>query len=127
MKSSLIDHIIIDEFISFFLKHTKDFDYVSSSLKTTYPPGLEVTVYKAEILIKVDELLKTNDPLREHAGYNITRFPENFKNKSLDAPPHYYAPEVYFEVDTIEDLKLITKIIKKFLNDGKNSSAQLIY
>lgn len=117
--SPLIDPLIIDDFIDFFLKNSKNFDYVSSALKTTYPPGLEVTVYKAEILIKINKLIKANDPMREHVGYNLTRFPEKFRLKSLEAPPEFFAPEVYLEVDTIEDLKLITKIIKKFTNDGK--------
>ena len=43
--SPLLDVSIIDEMICLFYKYHSDYDYFSSSLKTTYPPGLEVSVY----------------------------------------------------------------------------------
>tara|TARA_X000000950_G_scaffold229307_2_gene277134 strand:- start:2761 stop:3528 length:768 start_codon:yes stop_codon:yes gene_type:complete len=117
--SPLIDPQIIDEFIGYFLKSKTEADFFSSSITTTYPPGLEVTVYKSSILLEVDKIVSSDDPLREHVGYNITRFPDRFKIASLSAPTHFFSPETYLEVDTVEDLEVMKLIFKHFLSKGQ--------
>ena len=91
--SPLIDPQIIDEFIGYYHKHSKDAEYFSSALETTYPPGLEVTLYDAKVLLEVDEMVLT-DPMREHVGYNVTRF-EKFRTYSFRAPP-WFAIQILF-------------------------------
>ncbi len=118
--SPLIDPQIIDEFIGYYLKHKKSVDYVSSALKTTYPPGLEVTVYGAQVLLKANQLVDKNDPMREHVGYNVTRFPEIFKIKSLEAPPWFFVPNIYLEVDTQKDLELLRSVVQVFYKKGQD-------
>ena len=110
----LIDPQIIDEFVGYYIKNKKNLDFLSSAPKTTYPPGFEVTVYPKQILLEVDNLIGRNDPMREHVGYNITRFPERFRLHILEAPEWLTAPEIYLEVDTSEDLDLIRKIVGNF-------------
>ena len=44
-----------------------------------------MTVYSSKILLKVNELVDIDDPLREHVGYNITRFKNQFKQFSIEA------------------------------------------
>lgn len=117
--SPLIDPQIVDEFIGYFFKYQGVFDYFSSALKTTYPPGLEVTLYQAQVLIKTDRMIATDDPMREHVGYNVTRFPDEFRQCSLEAPSWFMAPNTYLEVDTAEDLQLIRKICAFFLDQKK--------
>ena len=112
--SPLIDPQIVDEFIGYFLKHADYCDYVSSALKTTYPPGLEVTLYTGSVLLETNVLVAHNDPLREHAGYNVTRFSERYRLISLEAPPYYHYPDTYLEVDTKEDLEVIRAVIGHF-------------
>jgi len=118
--SPLIDPQIIDEFVGYFLKHKQTVDYVSSAIKTTYPPGLEVTVYAAETLIEVNKWVSNTDPLREHVGYNVTRFPDSFKIMVMEAPNYFYAPDLYLEVDTPNDLSVIQSIFKYFNSLGKH-------
>ena len=118
--SPLIDPQIIDEFIGYYLKHSNDADYFSSALETTYPPGLEVTLYPAEVLIKADELVSSTDPLREHVGYNITRFPEKFRTHSFIAPSWFSYPEIFLEVDSPEDLEVLRKVVGHFVSMGKD-------
>ena len=118
--SPLIDPQIIDEFIGYYLKHTNDADYFSSSLETTYPPGLEVTLYPAALLIKVDQMVSSTDPMREHVGYNITRFPEKFRTHSLRAPSWFNHPEIFLEVDSPEDLEVLRKVVGHFVSMGKD-------
>ena len=116
--SPLIDPQIVDEFIGYYLKFKESIDYVSSSLKTTYPPGLEVIVYPGEVMLLTDGSVAHDDPLREHAGYNITRFPKKFRLASLEAPSHYYFPNTYLEVDTKQDLEVMRKVIGFFSEKG---------
>jgi spore coat polysaccharide biosynthesis protein SpsF len=39
----LPDPLLVDAIIGYYLKHQNDYDYVTNSLKTTYPPGAEVS------------------------------------------------------------------------------------
>jgi len=115
--SPLVDPAIVDEFIGYFIKHNNLYDYVSSAILTTYPPGLETTLYSGKIIVETNKLVSKDDPLREHAAFNITRFPERFRIKSLEAPSWYRAPDLYLEVDTSEDLWVIEWIISRFLRE----------
>lgn len=112
--SPLIDPQIIDEFIGYFLKNIKKVDYVSSALESSYPAGMEVSVYKSSTLYETDKNINQDDPLREHCGFNITRFSKNLNLISLRAPKYLNRPDIFLEVDTQKDLKLVKKIITYF-------------
>tara|TARA_B110000967_G_scaffold208965_1_gene263065 strand:- start:2395 stop:3156 length:762 start_codon:yes stop_codon:yes gene_type:complete len=112
--SPLTDPHIVDEVIGYYLKHEYEIDFVSNSLVTSYPPGQEVLVYRAESLIKANKIIEKDDPLREHVSIHLTQYPEKYRLKNLEAPPYYYYPEIYLEVDTEEDFELINVIFKYF-------------
>jgi len=112
--SPLVDPQIIDEFIDFFLKNSDKIDYLSSALKSSYPAGLETSIYKSTTLFEIDRMLKSQDPYREHVGFNITRYSEKYRLFSLEAPIHLKRPDIYLEVDTKNDFKLIELIINNF-------------
>ncbi len=114
--SPLIDPKIIDRMVKIFLKQKKDGDFISNSVKTTYPPGMEVNIYKGSTLIDVNKRINISDPLREHVGFNITRFPEFYKVINIEAPKSVNYPNIFLEVDTKEDLKLIEIIFRHFLS-----------
>jgi spore coat polysaccharide biosynthesis protein SpsF len=116
--SPLTDPQIIDEFVGYYLKYQHSYDYVSSAIKTTYPPGQEVIVYRGGVLSELDQSLSTDDPMREHVGYNITRFPDRYRLASLEAPDWFYEPEAYLEVDTLTDLEMMRKLISHFAEQG---------
>jgi len=116
--SPLTDPQIIDEFIGYYLKHQQSYDYVSNATKTTYPPGLEVTIYKGVVLSELDQTLSACDPMREHVGYNITRFPERYRLAFLEAPDWCFDPEAYLEVDTPADLEMMKQLIGYFVEKG---------
>jgi spore coat polysaccharide biosynthesis protein SpsF len=123
----LIDPKIVDEFISVQIQQYGEVDAVTSTLETTYPPGLEVFVYKADVLQLVNSLVSSDDPLREHAGYNLTRFPQQVRIKSQIAPPELRRPDVFLEVDTAEDLQVVSAVLEG-LDDraGVSTSAQIL-
>ena len=117
--SPLIDPQIIDEYIGYYLKYKNEADYFSSALETTYPPGLEVTLYPARILIELEQQLDSNDPAREHVGYNITRFPKLYRQQPLTAPSWFFEPDIYLEVDTAEDLAMLRAVVGHFVGKGR--------
>ena len=117
--SPLIDFQIIDEYIAYFLKNQNYIDFLSNSIKTTYPPGTEFSIYKSSILLKTNKIVQSDDKLREHAGYNICRYPKKFKLKSLEAHSFQNFPNIFLEVDTAEDLIVIREIFNYFLSHKK--------
>lgn len=116
--SPLTDAHIIDEVIGFYLKNNGRYDYVSNSLKTTYPPGQEVAVYRGTALIEADESVPANNSLREHVSLHITQNKDKFKTYNLESPKHYNYPEIYLEVDTPDDFEFISKIMGHFFAKG---------
>ena len=116
--SPLTDPQLIDEFIGYYLKNQQTYDYVSNAMETTYPPGQEVVVYRGEVLVELDNELSSDDPMREHVGYNITRFPEKYHLASLKAPSWFHQPEAYLEVDTPNDLQMIKQLVGYFVDKG---------
>ncbi|HXQ20581.1 MAG TPA: glycosyltransferase family protein [Candidatus Acidoferrales bacterium] len=107
------DALLIDAIIGFYLKHVGEYDYVTNALKTTYPPGAEVSVYPARALIEA-ERHATDARLREHVGIHIYQHPERFRIHNIEAPPWLACPELHIEVDTEEDFKVVTAIFEHF-------------
>lgn len=115
--SPLVDPSLVDSAIREFKFRNSHvhIDYLSSAVETSFPPGLEVTVHRVSSLIAANLLVSPRDLLREHGGYNITRFPQHFWVESLIAPPRLRHPQMYLELDTAEDLAVIRSVIQYFL------------
>ena len=64
-------------------------------------------------------MVDADDPLREHVSLHIYKKPQHFKIKNLDAPSHYNYPDIFLEIDTEEDFKLIEIIINNFFNKNQ--------
>jgi len=107
------DPLLVDSIIGFYLKHAGEYDYVTNALKTTYPPGAEVSVYPAAVLIEAEEQA-TDFKLREHVGIHIYQHPERFRICNLAAPPWLSCPDLHVEVDTEEDFRVVSRIFEHF-------------
>jgi len=115
------DPLLVDSIVGYYLKNYGKYDYVTNALKTTYPPGTEVYVYHSKILYDAARyLIEPN--LREHVGIHIHRHPDRYRIFNLEAPPWFYYPDLHLEVDTQEDLEVITAIYEHFYptNPGFN-------
>lgn len=100
----LIDPPTIDKLISIYLNNK--YDYVSNTLKLTYPNGLDTQIFSRKTLEEVAEL--TQDPVdHEHVSLYIYEHPERFSlfNLESDLPEKYW--DTRLTVDTIEDFELI--------------------
>jgi spore coat polysaccharide biosynthesis protein SpsF len=111
--SPLPDSFLIDAMIGCYLKHAGDVDYVTNALKTTFPPGQEVSVYRAATLFEAEKLVD-DDSLREHVGIHIYQRPDRFRLHNVEAPAGLRAPDLYLEVDTAADLDVIRRIYEHF-------------
>ena len=100
--------------IGYYLDHPEKFDYVTNALKTTYPPGLEVSVYPRVVLANAEARI-TDAKLREYVGIHIYQRPEIFRVKNLEAPADLRRPNLHLEVDTPEDFELVSAIYKHFI------------
>mgnify|MGYP001227172125 CR=1 FL=1 len=114
--SPLLDPKIIDQYIEKFRKN--NFDCITNTLKNTYPAGQEIMIYKGKKLLQLNKIIKASDQLREHVGYNFTRFKDLFLIKNIIAPKKYNFPNIYMEIDRPIDLIFIKKIFSNFLKEG---------
>ena len=109
----LPDPEVVDFVIGFFLEHP-EFDYVTNALRTTYPPGQEVSVYRASILADAEKQA-IDSPLREHVGIHIYQHPDRYRLHNIEAPKEFCRPEFHLEVDTEEDFRLVEAVYTHFM------------
>lgn len=109
----LPDPEIVDFVIGYFLEHP-EFDYVTNALKTTYPPGQEVSVYRASTLADAEKQA-ADTPLREHVGLHIYHYPERYRLHNIEAPDKFCRPDFHLEVDTEEDFRLVEAVYTHFM------------
>ena len=115
--NALNDPLLIDSVIGLFLKIRDECDYLTTARKTTYPPGSNVTVYPADVLIE-SEALWDGERSREHVGPHIYQRPDRFRIVNLEAPPSLHYPDMHFEVDTREDYDVICSIYEHFVPEN---------
>lgn len=121
----LIDPAIVDELIDSFVNDSTDPDFVGNDLKTTYPPGMDVEVFKVSALADADR--RTKDPsIREHGTLFIRQNPLLYNVRNVEAPPSQNRPELELEVDTPEDVHVITNILVNFSGDSNYTLDNLI-
>ena len=101
----LIDPDVIDEMIEFFLGH--GFDYVSNTIKPTYPDGLDTEVFSFSALEKAwNEAVLASE--REHVTPYIKKNPHLFKIKNYEHGIDL--PDMRWTVDEDRDLEFVRKI-----------------
>lgn len=116
------DPYLVDSIIGFYLKNKDKYDYVTNSLKTTFPPGFEVYVYPSNILYEAEKLVQ-DKTLREHVGIHIYNRPDKFRIFNIEAPEYVSQfKDYHFEVDTVEDFDVITSVIEHFFPVNPNFS-----
>lgn len=112
--SPLIDPRLVDTYVMELLEGRGRLDVVSNAIQTTYPPGFEVVVYWSSSLLKLNQIVDPEDPLREHVGSNFARYPHIFHIAAMTAPPEHHFPDMHFEVDAPQDLPIIEAVFREF-------------
>lgn len=106
----LIDPEVMDEVISLYLNNFKRYDYVSNTLKRTYPRGLDTEVFSWSALEKAYKEAKER-PEREHVTLYMYRHPERFCLANSGSAEDY--SQHRWTVDTKEDFELIELILQE--------------
>jgi spore coat polysaccharide biosynthesis protein SpsF len=104
----LIDPVIVDKIIKKFI--SKNLDYVSNTIKRTFPYGTEVEVFSFNALEKAWKNSK-NSYEREHVTPYI--YNKNNKFQISNFSSHNNLSRLRWTLDTKEDLKMIKTIIEK--------------
>ena len=113
----LIDPRIVEQLIQLF-ESNDQLDFVSNDLCTTWPPGMEVEVFRASAL--ADSSLRCTDgDIREHGTLYIRKHPNIYRLHNVDALPHLSRPDLSLEVDVSDDLTVIQAVMQAF--DGRTN------
>lgn len=117
----LMDPRVVDQTLDYFLEHYPDFDYVSNTLKRTFPRGLDVEVFKRRALERAhSESYFTEE--REHVTPYIWRHPEMFSQGNYLCKEDH--SEHRWTLDTEEDFHLIKLILDELLPANPHFSMQ---
>lgn len=105
----LIDPLIADKVIRYFLDHYPKYDYVSNVIERTYPRGLDIEVFSIKCLDILKKSAATPEE-KEHVTLHLLNHKDQFSTHSIvndcDLSDHRWT------VDTPEDLSLVQKIIE---------------
>ena len=121
----LIDPRIVDKVIAQFAEYDGLYDFVSNDLKTTYPPGMEIEVFKMDVLEHAYQQA-SDSQFKEHATLYIRSHPDTYRLMNLEAPRVMYYPDMEIEVDDEKDFQVIESIIKNFSGNKTFSLMQII-
>jgi spore coat polysaccharide biosynthesis protein SpsF (cytidylyltransferase family) len=98
-------------------------DYVSNTLKPTFPEGLDIEVFRSEALEKAaTEATLVSD--REHVTPYIWRQPDKFSLLNFEMDPDLSSWR--WTVDTPQDMLFVRKIFAHFNNDIQVSHKDII-
>ncbi len=112
----LIDPGVVDKVIAFYLRDRDTVDYVSNSLKRSYPRGLDTEVFSFEVLKRTWQEAK--EPYqREHVTPYIYEHPEIFCLANVENSQDL--SYMRWAVDEEKDLEFVREIYKKLYKDGK--------
>ena len=104
-----IDPMIIDQIIKIYLNNNAD--YVSNCVVRSYPDGMDVQVYRKEILEK-SESMTINRLDREHVTLHIRNNAHLFSQINVICPENIYWPELGVTLDEQKDFVFLTEIYK---------------
>ena len=111
----LIDPAITDEVASYYLDNQENVDYVSNTIKRTYPRGMGTEVISFKALEKCWQEAKKKHQ-REHVTPYIYEHPEIFNLSNIENKRDL--SDLRLTVDEEKDLELIRKIYAKLYKES---------
>jgi spore coat polysaccharide biosynthesis protein SpsF len=103
----LVDPDILDELVAIYRRG--EYDYVSNTLRRTFPRGLDVQIFSAVTL--ADVARRTDDPVdHEHVSLYIYEHPELYRLFNLDSGLPEHQGDLRLTLDTEEDYILIRRV-----------------
>ena len=104
-----LDANIIDQAINRY--NESNCDYISNTIKKTYPMGLRVQIFSKKNLTFVYE--NVDDPaVEEHVSNYFYENPDKYSILNMEATDEIKRPEIRLTIDTIQDIDLARSIYK---------------
>ena len=112
----LIDPKVLDGIIKFYIARKDKIDYVSNTLKRTYPHGLDAEIFSFKVLERIWQEAK--EPYqKEHVTPYIYEHPEKFCIGNIKNHKNY--SYLRWTVDTEKDLKFVREIYKRLYKNNR--------
>lgn len=112
----IIDPVVIDETICYYIEHATEFDYVSNTIERTYPRGLDTEVFSRKSLAKSYKEAKLERD-REHVTSYMYSNLEKFRIGSISNPQYFGNHR--WTVDTSEDFQLVELILSNLYSENQ--------
>lgn len=113
----LIDPMVIDRVVGFYLRQNNLYDYVSNVHPPTFPDGMDVEVFSFKALEKAWQEARLPSE-REHVTPYIWKRPDCFRLSNVRSRTKL--PPLRFTLDCPQDLVFIRKIFLHFYPREKN-------
>lgn len=116
----LIDPVITDKVVDFFLKNVDKYDYVSNAHPATFPDGLDVEIFHLSALEKAWKESGNNPSHREHTTTFIWSQPSKFRIGNIVMPDgrNLFMQERW-TVDYEEDFEFVKAIYENLYDEGR--------
>lgn len=105
----IIDPLIVDQIITYYLNHYQEVDYISNALMRTFPYGMEVEVFSMKSLRKAAKGKLTSDD-KEHVTPVFYLHPKKFSCLNIESSKNL--SKYRLTVDTPEDFNLVKHVIE---------------
>jgi spore coat polysaccharide biosynthesis protein SpsF len=119
--SPFVEVELVDKMVRKLIADIETLDIVTNAHRSTYPSGLETSVYKADCLVRANAELPLNHPLREHAGFNLFTIKGRFNALHIEAPDHQSFPHLSLEVDELADIEVVNSVCEHFAKLGQEN------
>lgn len=106
----LIDPEVVDRILRIYIDSNFKYDYVSNTLKPTFPDGLDVEVFSFSVLEKINRLSEKRYQ-REHVCTYIIENPDQFNIHNVTGDRDY--SYLRWTVDNPEDFALVKTIYER--------------
>ncbi|QTN00386.1 NTP transferase domain-containing protein [Sediminibacillus dalangtanensis] len=116
----LIDPAVIDKVILEYLKHKKNYDYVSNTIVRTYPRGMDTGVLSYRTLKEINAYA-TSESDREHVTSYLYRVPGKYRTFAVTNEEDL--SNYRLTVDTKEDFEVVANILENLYKP--NSSLKM--
>jgi spore coat polysaccharide biosynthesis protein SpsF len=112
----MIDPHVVDKVAGFYIKNAGELDYVTNSLKSTYPRGLDTEVFSFRALEKAwREAREAYE--REHVTPYIYEHPDRFRIENVENDRDLSG--MRWTVDEGPDLEFVREVYKRLYRDKK--------
>lgn len=117
----LVDYRVIDKMTNFYLDHRDDYDFISNTIKLTYPDGLDLDVMPFRTIEKMWKEVK--DPFwREWFNSYIVEHPETFRLASITNKEDL--SHLRWTVDYEKDLLFVNRVFDELYGKKKDFSME---